>query len=144
MSDVHEALLRGLAPGAVMWLRASGNSLWPLLRDGDSLRVERVSVDSLRLGEVAVVKLPGGVLAAHLVASLDPLQTSSSVGVRDPRPLEALGRVTGFRRAGIVREWPKAGRLLLRWLPALSLALKRVPLAKRVIRLLRGTSAPQR
>lgn len=136
MTDVHEALLRGLAPGAVMWLRASGNSLWPLLRDGDSLRVERTT--SLRRGEVAVVKLPSGVLAAHLVASLEPLQTSSSVGVLDPLPLEPLGRVTGFRRDGVVREWPEAGRLLLRFLPATSRALKRLPLARRVIRVMRG------
>jgi hypothetical protein len=136
--DVHEALLRGLAPGAVMWLRASGNSLWPLLLDGDSLRVERTSEASLRLGEVAVVKLPRGVLAAHLVASLAPLQTSSSVGVLDPLPLEVLGRVTGFRRAGVVREWPQAGRLLLRWLPASARALKHLPLARRAVRLLRG------
>jgi len=134
--DVHEALLRGLAPGGVMWLRASGNSLWPLLRDGDSLRVERTSW--LRLGEVAVVKLPSGVLAAHLVASLDPLQTSSSVGVLDPLPLEPLGRVTGFRRDGVVHAWPETSRWVLRFLPATSWALKRVPLARRVIRLIRG------
>lgn len=137
MSEVHEALLRGLTPGAVMWLRASGKSLWPLLRDGDSLRVERTDAQSLELGEVAVVKLPSGVLAAHLVISLTPLQTASSVGVLDPLPLEALGRVVGFRRDGVVYPWPEAGRLLLRWLPATSRALKRVPLMSQVIRLLR-------
>ena len=137
MKDVHEALLRGLAPGAVMWMRASGGSLWPLLRDGDSLRVERTDETSLRLGEVAVVKLPTGVLAAHLVNALQPLQTSSSVGVLDPQPLEALGRVTGFRRDGVVREWPASGRLLLRWLPATALVLKKLPLARRVVRRLR-------
>lgn len=140
MSDVHEALLRGLAPGAQMWLRASGNSLWPLLRDGDSLRVERTSEAGLRLGEVAVVKLPGGVLAAHLVTSLEPLQTSSSVGVLDPLPLEALGRVVGFRRGGVVRDWPAFSRLVLRFLPATALLLKRVPLARRAVRLLRRNS----
>lgn len=134
-ADVHEQLLRGLQPGDVMWLRASGNSLWPLLRDGDSLRVERTN--ELRLGEVAVVKLPTGVLAAHLVASLNPLQTASSVGVLDPQPLEALGRVTGFRREGIVREWPRFGRLLLRFLPTTALWLKKVPLARRLARRLR-------
>ncbi len=118
-----------------MWLRASGNSLWPLLRDGDSLRVERAA--HVRLGEIAVVRLRGGVLAAHLVVSLEPLQTASSVGVLDPQPVEALGRVTGFRRAGVVHEWPEASRLLLRWLPGASRALKRFPLLKRVVRLLR-------
>ena len=120
-----------------MWLRASGKSLWPLLRDGDSLRVERVEPAALRLGEVAVVKLPGGVLAAHLVASLEPLQTSSSVGVLDPQPVEALGRVTGFRRAGVVHEWSELNRLVLRWLPAASRTLKRLTLLKRAVRRLR-------
>lgn len=134
--DVHETLLRGLSPGAVMWLRAAGNSLWPLLRDGDSLRVERAS--SVRLGELAVVKLPGGPLAAHLVVSLEPLQTSSSVGVLDPLPLELLGRVTGFRRSGVVHEWPEPRRLLLRFLPSSARALKRLPFARRVVRLIRG------
>ena len=137
MSDVHEQLLRGLQPGAVMWLRASGQSLWPLLRDGDSLRVERVEGPSLRLGEIAVVKLPNGVLAAHLVASLDPLQTSSSVGVIDPQPVEALGRVVGFRRDGVVHDLPAAGRLLLRFLPATSRALKRLPLLRQLVGVLR-------
>ena len=120
-----------------MWLRASGKSLWPLLRDGDSLRVERVEPAALRLGEVAVVKLPGGVLAAHLVASLEPLQTSSSVGVLDPQPVEALGRVTGFRRAGVVHGWSELNRWVLRWLPGASRALKRLPLIKRAVRVLR-------
>lgn len=140
MSDVHEALLRGLAPGAQMWLRASGNSLWPLLRDGDSLRVERTDEAGLRPGEVAVVRLPHGVLAAHLVASLAPLQTSSSVGVLDPLPLEALGRVVGFRRDGVVHDWPSFSHLLLRFLPVSARLLKRVPLARRAVRLLRRIS----
>lgn len=138
MSELHERLLRGLAPFAVMWLRASGNSLWPLLRDGDSLRVERADVTTLQLGDVAVVKLPAGVLAAHLVVSLEPLQTSSSVGVLDPQPLEALGRVVGFRRGEHVYEWPASGRLVLRFLPATARLVKRLPLARRTVRLLRG------
>ncbi len=118
-----------------MWLRAAGNSLWPLLRDGDSLRVERAS--SVRLGEIAVVKLPDGVLAAHVVVSLEPLQTSSSVGVLDRLPVELLGRVTGFRRAGVVHAWPAASRLLLRFLPPAARALKRLPLARKVVSLIR-------
>lgn len=130
--------MRGLAPGAVMWLSASGNSLWPLLRDGDSLRVERTDGADLRRGEVAVVKLPSGVLAAHLVVSLHPLQTSSSAGVLDPQPLEALGRVTGFRREGLVYPWPESRRWLLRFAPSAARALKQVPLARQLVRLIRG------
>lgn len=118
-----------------MWLRAAGNSLWPLLRDGDSLKVERAT--RVRLGEIAVVKLPSGVLAAHVVVSLGPLQTSSSVGVFDPQPLELLGKVTGFRRAGVVHAWPEVSRLLLRFLPPAARALKRLPLARQVVNLIR-------
>lgn len=135
--DVHETLLRGLTPGAVMWLKASGKSLWPLLRDGDSLRVQRIAEADLRPGHVAVVKLPAGVLAAHLVVSLDPLATASSVGVLDPGPVEALGLVTGFRRGGVEHDWPELSRLLLRWVPGAARAAKRVPLSRTLVRLLR-------
>jgi len=134
---IHEALLRGLAPGAVMWLQASGRSLWPVLRDGDSLRVERVDPASLREGDVAVVKLPGGVLAAHLVVSTQPLQTASTAGILDPLPLEGLGRVTGFRRNGVVRPWPRNLRQVLRFWPSAARVLKRVPLVRGVVRRLR-------
>jgi hypothetical protein len=135
--NVHETLLRNLPPGAVMWLRAAGKSLWPLLRDGDSLRVQRVSEVELRRGDVAVVKLPTGVLAAHLVASRAPLVTCSSVGVLDPLPVEALGRVTGFRRDGVERDWPALSRVLLRWVPDAARAARRLPLARALVRLLR-------
>jgi hypothetical protein len=138
VEGLHENLLRGLAPGAVMWIRASGYSLWPLLREGDSLKVERIA-GAPQLGEIAVVKLPSGVLAAHVVASLEPLQTSSSVGILDPLPVEALGRVIGFRRAGVVHDWPSSSRHLVRWLPPAARALKRVPLIRRLVRRARGT-----
>ena len=106
---IHEALLRALPAGGVMWLKAGGISLWPLLRDGDSLRVARVlDVSGLALGDVAVVKLPSGVLAAHLVVSVTPLHTASTAGVIDPSPAEPLGRVTGFRRGDRVLPWPRA------------------------------------
>jgi hypothetical protein len=135
--DVHESLLRGLAPGAVMWLSAAGQSLWPLLLDGDSLRIERVEPTQLRLGDIAVVKLPTGVLAAHLVAGLEPLQTSSSVGLLDPQPIEALGRVIGFRRGEVVHEWPEGRRHFLRFVPGFARLLKRLPLTRRAVGLLR-------
>lgn len=135
---IHEALLRGLPEGGVMWLRAAGRSLWPLLREGDSLRVVRVArAEALRPGDVAVVKLPSGILAAHLVVSSAPLQTVSTAGVLDPQPLEPLGRVTGFRRAGLVLPWPRGLRVALRWWPGLASVLKRVPGVRRVVRALR-------
>jgi hypothetical protein len=136
VEGLHEALIRGLAPGAVMWMPASGHSLWPLLLDGDSLKVARLD-EALSVGELAVVKLPNGVLAAHVVRSLNPLQTSSSVGVLDPQPLEALGRVIGFRRDGIVHEWPASRRHLVRFVPTAARVLRRVPLLRTVVNLVR-------
>ncbi|MFO0600269.1 MAG: hypothetical protein U0228_33475 [Myxococcaceae bacterium] len=135
---MHEALLRGLAPGGVMWLPAAGESLWPLLRDGDSLRVRRVaSASELQLGDVAVVKRPDGFLVAHVVTSVSPLGTASTVGVADPQPLEALGVVTGFRRDGRVLPWPRGLSNVVRLVPPLALVARRVPGLGRVVRFVR-------
>ncbi|MGV3624675.1 MAG: hypothetical protein ACO1OB_27900 [Archangium sp.] len=134
---MHEALLRASPIGAVMWLKAAGKSLWPLLRDGDSLRVQRIELAALRLGELAVVKLPGGVLAAHIVVSLEPLETESIVGVKDPSPVELLARVTAFRRNDVVHEWPSYASPVLRFLPSASRALKSLPGLRRLIRFVR-------
>jgi hypothetical protein len=120
-----------------MWLPAAGNSLWPLLRDGDSLRVERVLESALRPGDVAVIKRPDGILAAHLVATLAPLTTVSTANVPDPLPLEALGRVTAFRRAGRVYPWPATLSLALRHWPAVTTQIKRVAFFRSLIRWLR-------
>lgn len=133
----HAALLRGLAPGGVMWLRAGGKSLWPLLRDGDSLRVERCAEPDLAAGDVAVVAFPDGRLVAHLVVATRPLRTASSVGVLDPLPLEALGRVTGFRRGERAWPWPRALGRLLRWVPGTARVAKALPGARALIRRVR-------
>lgn len=135
--DVHLALLRGLPEGGVLWLRAGGRSLWPFLRDGDSLRVERCAAAALRPGDVAVVLLPPGRLVAHVVASAAPLRTASSVGVVDPPPLEALGVVTAFKRAGRVLPWPRRLNLALRYVPGLARAVKQLPGTRRLVRRLR-------
>lgn len=138
---IHEALLRGLPEGGVMWLAAAGRSLWPLLRDGDSLRIVRVTGEhALRPGDVAVVKLPSGVLAAHLVVSTGPLQTSSTAGVLDPLPLEPLGRVTGFRRGGRVFPWPRQLALVLRLWRPMAVRVRRFSPLRSLVRLLRDRS----
>lgn len=134
---MHEALLRASPIGAVMWLKAAGKSLWPLVRDGDSLRVQRVEAASLHPGDIAVVKLPNGVLAAHIVVSTQPVRTASSVGVEDPPPLEVLARVTAFRRKDVVYEWPSYASPALRLLPSASRALKSLPGLRHLVRLVR-------
>lgn len=130
---MHEALLRGLEPGQVMWMAAQGRSLWPLLRDGDVLKVLRTS--EFQVGDVAVVALPGGVLAAHLVVQTEPLQTASTAGLEDPPALEGLARVVGFRRAGREHAFPRS-RALGAW-PWLARRLKRVTVLRSWVRRLR-------
>jgi hypothetical protein len=130
-------LLRALAPGAVMWIPAAGNSLWPLLLDGDSLRVERVLQSALREGDVAVIKRPDGILAAHLVRKVAPLETISTALIADPLPVEGLGRVTAFRRAGRVYPWPATLSLALRHWQTVTAPLRRITLLRSLVRRLR-------
>lgn len=120
-----------------MWIPAAGNSLWPLLLNGDSLRVERVEESALRRGDVAVIKRPDGILAAHLVSRTDPLETISTALVTDPLPVEGLARVTGFRRAGRVYPWPSTLSLALRHWQTVTSPLKRIALLRSLVRRLR-------
>lgn len=132
-----EALLRALPVGQRMWLRAGGRSLWPLVLDGDQLQVERLDEAALRAGDVALVVNPAGQLVAHLVESTSPLVTVSSVGVVDPPAREVLGRVVALRRGGVRLTLPRGAHLVLRQVPAVSRALKRVPGLPTLVRRLR-------
>lgn len=137
MDERFKALLEARAPGEVMWLRAAGNSLWPFVRDGDSLRVLRCGDGGVRRGDVAVVETAEGLLVAHLVVAVAPVRTASSNGREDAPPRAVLGRVTALRRRGRVVPVPGAARWLLRWVPALSRALRHVPGARALVRRLR-------
>jgi len=100
-----------------MWLPAGGRSLWPLLRPGDSLKVQRVAPSDVRQGDVAVVVVPSGLLIAHVVVSTNPFCTASLAGVMDAPALEVLGRVVAYRRDQRIRNWPSMHRVWLRWVP---------------------------
>lgn len=113
---------------------AAGKSLWPLLRDGDSLRVERCL--SVRRGDVAVVVVRGLVIA-HVVVSLAPLRTAATNGRIDPPIDELLGRVTAFRRGGATFGWPGPVSYALRWWPGLARVARGLPGAKTLVRRLR-------
>ncbi len=132
-----EALLRALPPGQRMWLRAGGKSLWPLVLDGDQVRVERGDELTLRRGDIALVVNPQGQLVAHLVEQTGPLVTVSSVGVVDPPAREVLGRVVAVRRGALTLELPRVAHLALRQVPRLSRALKRLPGLRHLVRRLR-------
>lgn len=113
---------------------AAGKSLWPLLRDGDSLRVERCL--SVRLGDLAVIRL-GDALLAHIVVSIHPLRTAATNGRVDPPAHELLGRVIAFRRGRQLFSWPERAAWALRWWPALARAARRLPGAHTVVHRLR-------
>ncbi len=129
-------LLRALGRGEAMWLSAAGQSLWPLVLSGDSLRVERCAEADVLVGDLAVIDAPQ-TLVAHVVVQVNPVVTASSVGVRDA-PAPVLGRVVAVRRGGRVLKWPRASRHVVARIPTVAVALKRLPWAKRVVRWLRG------
>jgi hypothetical protein len=129
-------LLLALPSGEAMWLSAAGRSLWPFIRGGDSLRVQRCAVADVALGDLVVIDAPHS-LVAHVVVALNPVVTASTAGVRDA-PAPVLARVIAVRRSGRVVRLPRSGRYLLRLVPPLAVVLKRVPLTRRVVRWLRG------
>jgi hypothetical protein len=133
----HHDLLRALPPGARMWLRAGGRSLWPLVLDQDQLQVERGDASQLHLGDIALIENHQGQLVAHLVQSLEPLVTVSSVGVVDPPAREVLGRVVALKRNGLRLDLPRRGHLALRHVPTVARALKRVPGLRQLVRKVR-------
>lgn len=124
-----EALLRALAPGQRLWLRAGGRSLWPFVLDHDQLHVERGT--RLERGDIALIVHPTGALVAHLVESVDPLVTVSSIGVADPPAIEVLGRVVAIKRGVVTFRLPAVA---LRQVPRLARALRRVPGLRHVVR----------
>jgi hypothetical protein len=129
-------LLRSLPAGQAMWLPAAGNSLWPFIRSGDLLRVERCGEGGVAPGDVALLEYPT-TLVAHLVVGLAPVRTASSVGVVDPPALGVLGRVVAFQRAGVTVALPPWARPALGRLPAAARWAKGLPGARRLVRWLR-------
>jgi MoaA/NifB/PqqE/SkfB family radical SAM enzyme len=81
-----------------------GDSMLPLLRDGDALRVEPASWESLRPGDVVVYRFDDRYPALRIAEKLaDKLFLTAD---NWPSPIfeawrdDVLGRVTGYRRAG--------------------------------------------
>ena len=130
-------LLTELPQGRRVWLSAAGLSMWPLLLPGDSVRVLRCRDDDLAVGDVAVVRYPHELLVAHLVVATKPVRTSSSVGTPDRPGAVVVGRVVELRRGRVRVPLPRRLRHLFRFLPPVAGAVRRLPLARRLVRLLR-------
>ncbi len=88
----------------------------------------------LRRGDIAVVGWADQPLVAHLVEQLSPLVTTSTAGVRDAPAAEVLGRVVALRRGARQAHWPAWSADVLRWWPAASRLIKRVPGLREVVR----------
>lgn len=94
-------LLEALPYGKVIWLAARGRSMVPLLRTGDALLARRCLESDLVPGDIAVLRLPGVGLLAHLVTKVAPLSTSSLQGVEDAGPGQVLGKAIALRVRGL-------------------------------------------
>lgn len=102
------ALTAVLDAGHVARFVAGGDSMYPAIRDGDTVLVEPCMEDSLRIGEVVLSKAPRG-LTAHRIVGIRHRQDAVEIVTRgdnclrrDP-PLVStshLGRVVGVERNG--------------------------------------------
>lgn len=141
MRHTPEALLRELPQGSRLWLKGLGNSMWPLLRSGDPVQVARCGLESVALGDIAVLTRAGRGLVAHVVLSRSPLRTASLLGVEDP-PAELLGRVERVRTREHVLVLARPVRLLLYSTCRLAAIARQRPLLRRLWRQLRALCSP--
>lgn len=131
-------LLEALPPGGRLWLRAGGQSMWPLLLEGDQLLVVRCSEQVLQRGDLAVITWADQpVLVAHAVKSVGPLVTVSAVGVCDRLGAMALAKVIALRRGGRRIELPRFTPAVITSLIASGALFKHVPGVRRLVRALR-------
>jgi len=98
--------------GTRLWVRGTGRSLYPLLRSGDSVQVERCGPETLARGDVALVRGRRG-LTAHVVTSTQPLVTESLLGAVDEDETVLLGRVVAVRRGRLAIPLPRPSRRML-------------------------------
>ena len=105
-SAQFEQLSRGLlASGHEVRFQARGRSMLPLIRDGETLRVESVAAARLRVGDIVVAKTAHGLRAHRLIfadLARDCFLTRGDAGQESDPPIRAeqiLGRVVFGSRA---------------------------------------------
>ncbi|MGD8625020.1 MAG: S24/S26 family peptidase [Anaerolineae bacterium] len=119
-----------LGAGQIVRFRASGQSMWPFVRDGDWVAIEPLEPAQARPGDILFYRTPGGGLRLHrlirrrgrdgvFLPKGDAAHWLNEVWLED---LQILGRVVRLERGG--RPVPIAG-LLYRWL-GLGYSLSRV------------------
>ena len=112
MNPMAALAVEALGRGLTIELTARGDSMRPLLYDGDRLSVEPARAATLRLDDVAVALQEGGLLI-HRVVSLAPLVLrGDALAEDDAARVQVIGRVVAFRRRGVkVRLDTRAGQL---------------------------------
>lgn len=114
--------------------------MWPLLREGDRLWLERCDVDACAVGDV-VVRSAGQDFFAHVLVARAPLRTTSLWGVPDDTSTPVVARALAFARgagpaerviplnraaiAAVLRLAPRAGPWL-KQLPGLGALVTRL------------------
>jgi hypothetical protein len=126
-ADFYSLSLEILEEGAALRFRAHGRSMFPFIRDGDILEVQKAGPDRIFPGCIALYRTDGGSLLAHRVIGREAGVNSRWVTRGDARfvpdpPLEEsqlLGIVSSVERNGRILRMDKgfrrlAGRFWLR------------------------------
>ncbi len=71
--------------------------MFPVLVSGQSLKVVSCGPDELDMGDIAIGRLPDGVIAAHLVVQVSPPRLSSFAGRLDPPETKIFGKAIAVR-----------------------------------------------
>ncbi len=74
--------------------------MFPVLTSGQSLKVVSCRPDDLKIGDIAIGRLPDGVVSAHLVVQVSPPRMSSFAGRLDPPETKFFGKAIGVRSRG--------------------------------------------
>lgn len=120
-------LFRTLPPGRGLWVTGFGRSMWPLLKDGDSLHLVRADEADLHTGDLVVCVLPRGQPAVHLLLSHSPRRTAGLFRQDDPMAEALLGRAAAVQRGiGPVRSLHEPMRPLLLGLHGSARGLRRL------------------
>ncbi len=105
-AELVELLAELLRRGEAIELQARGGSMYPMIRDGDRLRIEPVQADQLRRGDVIAYRR-GGRLLVHRYLGRWPdsraLRARGDSHARVEPPLDpsaVLGRVSAIGRHG--------------------------------------------
>jgi len=116
-SEFEELAVQLLGAGHAMRFRARGSSMYPLVRDGDVLRVHPIEHTVVRLGDIVLYCTPHNGIVVHRVVGISThgeetilLVKGDASGTSDPRvpQSQVLGRVVSIERRGrtiVPRSW---------------------------------------